>query len=179
MRPYRVEYVQLNGWESTLNGLWLAENAEWLLLRYVPVDYVVDGYVLVAKAHIAARGSEKKHRQVAQVLKLKGVKAAVPLAFQFAGLLETFRWLEQRYGLLHFYEEEQCAILGWVNEADAVHFWLDSLEPTGLVAAREPDEPPFEIAAVQVVCFADDYSESLKLLWRHKQGSNLLKTSDN
>jgi hypothetical protein len=179
MKPYRVEYVQLAGWEENITGLWLAENEDWLLLRYIPVDYVVDGYALIAKTHIADRGAEKKYQQVAQVLKLKGIKAEVPAGFQFAGLPEIFRWLEQQYGLVHFYDEEQSAFLGWVNESDAVHFWLDSLEPRGTVAAREADEPPFELAAVQIVCFADDYSESLKLLWQHKQRRKLLKTSDN
>ena len=179
MKPYRVEYVQLAGWERKLTGLWLAENEEWLLLRYVPEDYVIDGYALLAKSHIVARGSEKKERQVAQVLKLKGVKAEIPSGFRFCSLIKIMQWLEQKYGLIHFYDEEQAAFLGWVNEADLVHFWLDSLEPDGTVAVREIDERPFELAAVQILCFADDYSESLKLLWQHKQRPKFRKPSDN
>lgn len=51
--------MQLAGWETDQVGLWLAENEEWLLLRQIPVDYVVDGYLLLAKAHIISRKPAK------------------------------------------------------------------------------------------------------------------------
>lgn len=61
---YRVEYVQLAGWENDAVGLWVAENDEWLLLRHISVDYLVDGYVLLAKAHILGRRPGEHRRQV-------------------------------------------------------------------------------------------------------------------
>lgn len=83
MKPYRVEYVQLAGWEADQIGLWVAENRDWLLLRHIPVDYVIDGYVLLAKAHIVSRKPSKNRKQIEQILKLKGVEAEIPPHFQF------------------------------------------------------------------------------------------------
>ncbi|MBX0291069.1 hypothetical protein K3G63_11495 [Hymenobacter sp. HSC-4F20] len=179
MRSYRIEDVQLKGWEAEIAGLWLAENDDWLLLRYIPVDYVTDGYVLIAKQHIASRIPKKGRTQTAQVLKLKGVKAEVPLSFEFTDTADLLRWTEQQYGLIHFMEEEQGVFLGWLNEADSVHFWIDTLEPEGTVAVREADEAPFELRQIRLIVFDDDYSQSLKLLWQHKSKQALVKFSDN
>ncbi|GAB3287449.1 hypothetical protein [Hymenobacter tenuis] len=179
MKNYQVEYVQLEGWDADLTGLWLAENEDWLLLRFIPCDYQVDGYVLVAKQHIETRIPRKGRMQTEQVLKLKGVKAEAPLNFEFTGVADLLRWTEKQYGLVHFMEEEQSAFLGWINEVDPVHFWIDTLEPKGTLAAREPDECPFELSEIRVIVFDDDYSQSLKLLWQHKSKLDLLRTSDN
>jgi hypothetical protein len=179
MKPYRVEYVQLAGWEKKITGLWVAENEDWLLLHYIPCDYELDGYIILAKQHISSRKPDKSGKQVEQILKLKGVSATVPSAFVFADTLGLLRWTEKEYGVLEFMDEEESAFLGWLNEADAVHFWIDSLEPTGVVDARKPDERPFVLHEIQVIRFASDYAYSLKLLWQHKQRRNLLKTSDN
>lgn len=179
MKSYRVEDVQLKGWEADISGLWLAENDDWLLLRYIPVDYVTDGYVLLAKHHIATRIPKKGRKQTEQVLKLKGIKAEVPTGFEFMDTVELLRWMQQQYGLVHFMEEEQSAFLGWINEADPVHLWIDTLEPAGTVAAREADEAPFELSQIRLIVFDDDYSQSLKLLWQHKIKQALSKFSDN
>jgi hypothetical protein len=178
MKPYRVEYVQLAGWETDQVGLWVAENEDWLLLRHIPVDYVVDGYVLIAKTHIVSRKPDKDAKQVAQVLKLKGVKAEMPLDFQFQGVVEMLRWVEQHYGLIEFGDEEESTFFGWLTKADAVHFWATMLWSNGTTQPAEETEP-FVISEIQRICFATDYFNSMKLLWQHKQRRKLLKTSDN
>ena len=129
MKPYRVEYVQLAGWKADVVGLWLAENEDWLLLRQIPVDYVVDGYVLLAKEHIVSREPKRGRKQVEQVLRLKNVKAELPPNFAFQKTVEMLRWVEQQHGLIEFTDQEDCAFFGWINEAGPVHFWIDSLTP--------------------------------------------------
>jgi hypothetical protein len=179
MKSYRVELVQLVDWEKEIAGLLLAENEDWLLLHYNPCDYELDGYVLLAKSHIVSRKHTKASKQIEQVLKLKGVKAVVPAKFSFADTIALLRWAEQEYGLLEFMHEEASAFLGWLAAADAVHFWIDTLQPDGTRSVRQDDEPPFVIHEVQAIRFASDYAHSLKLLWQHKQRSNLRKPSDN
>jgi hypothetical protein len=179
MKPYRVEYVQLTGWETDQVGLWIAENEDWLLLRHIPVDYVVDGYVLLAKNHIASRKPGKGRKLVEQILKLKGVKAEIPPEFGFQNTVDTLRWVEHQYGLVEFANEEESIFLGWLRKADAVHIWIDFLTPKGTVDASDGEESPFVISEIQFVRFDTDYSNSLKLLWQHKQRRKLLKLSDN
>ncbi|RSK51332.1 hypothetical protein [Hymenobacter rigui] len=179
MRPYQVEYVQLHGWDAEIVGLWLAENEEWLLLHYIPVDYVVDGYVLISKAHIATRIPNKSQQQAELVLRLKGVKQDLPSDFRFADTLSLLRWTEQQYGLVHFVEEEDSTYLGWLNEADVVHFWIDTLEPNGTKDIREENEKPFAFHEIRLIVFGDDYSQSMKLLWQHHCNHELWETGNN
>ena len=179
MRPYRVEYVQLAGWETDEVGLWVAESPEWLLLRHVPADYVVDGYVLLAKVHILDRRPGENQAQVELVLQLKGIEAKPPPGFEFRPGLAMLRWVEQHYNLVEVADEEESSFFGWVNAADPVHFWLDFLTPEAELDARDQEDEPFAMAAVQIIRFDTDYFNSLKLLWQHKQRQQLRKPSDN
>lgn len=179
MNPYRVEYVRLAGWETNQVGLWVAENEDWLLLRHIPVDYVVDGYVLLAKNHIASRKPDKSRMLVEQVLKLKGIAAETPADFEFGDTVAMLRWVEHRYGLVEFADEEESIFFGWRHKADAAHIWFDFLTPRGTVDASDGEEKPLVISEIQVIRFDNDYFNSMKLLWQHKQRRKLLKPSDN
>ena len=179
MKPYRVEYVQIAGWEADVVGLWLAENQDWLLLRSIPVDYVVDGYVLVVKEHIVSRKPHRDRKQVEQVLKLKGIQPEVPPNFTFLKLVDMMGWVEQYYGLVEFTDKEECTFFGWVNEADAVHLWMDTLSANCTMRMRDDGNPPFVLSEIQLLHFDTDYFNSLKLLWQHKLRHKLLKPSDN
>ena len=179
MKPYRVEYVQLAGWEEDQVGLWLAENDDWLLLRHIPTDYRVDGYVLLVKEHIVSREPHRNRKQVEQVLKLKGVRPEMPPGFVFLDLVEMICWVAQHYGLVEFTDEEECSFFGWVNEADAVHLWVDTLSPNCTLRVRDNGKPPFVLSEIQLISFDNDYFNSLKLLWQHKSRPKLLKPSEN
>lgn len=157
MKPYRVEYVQLAGWEADVVGLWLAENEDWLLLRQIPVDYVVDGYVLLAKEHIVSREPDKRYRkQTEQILKLKEIKAELPPSFQFLETVEMLRWVERQYGLVEFATKEESAFFGWIYKADVVHLWVDSLTPKAKVDVRDRESSPYVISAIQIISFDTD-----------------------
>ena len=179
MKPYRVEYVQLAGWEEDQIGLWLAENEVWLLLRHIPVDYVVDGFVLLIKDHIVSRNPQSERKQVEQVLKLKGIQAQAPPGFTFLELVDMMRWVEQHYGLVEFTDEEDCSFFGWLKEADAVHLWVDTLSPNGSVRVRDNGNPPFVRSEIQLIRFDTDYFNSMKLLWQYKSKRHLISPSDN
>jgi hypothetical protein len=179
MKPHRVEYVQLAGWKADEVGLWVAENESWLLLRYIPADYAVDGYVLIVKKHIVSRKPHCNRKQVEQILKLKGIGADISLSFRFLDLLGMMQWVEQHYGLVEFTDEEESTFFGWVKKADAVHFWVDTLSPNCTVRVRNNGNPPFVLSEIQLIRFDTDYFNSIKLLWQHKSRQKLLKPSDN
>ncbi len=178
MKPYRVEYMQLAGWKADEVGLWLAENDEWLLLRHIPVDYVVDGYVLLSKEHIASRRPHKHRKQVERVLKLKGVKAEVPANFSFTGTVEMLRWVEEQYGLVEFTDQEESTFFGWIVKSDVVHVWPTLLRPNGTTQSAD-DTDPFVISEIQLIRFDTDYFNCMRLLWQHKQRLKLRKLSEN
>lgn len=164
MQLIRVEFVQLSGWEADVMGVWLGENDDWLLLRHIPVDYVVDGYVAIAKRHIKSRKPQPHREQVERVLKLKGINADLPAGFSFSHTVGLLRWVEQQYGLVQFQEEEDASFLGWLNTEDGTRFRINSLDSDG-DTDREFDTW-FDAEDIRLVCFDDDYFNSMKLLWQ-------------
>ena len=179
MKTYRVEYIQMIGWQADVVGLWVAENDDWLLLRSIPADFVVDGYVLLAKPHIASRKPKRRRNQVEQTLKLKGVEAEAPAGFVFHNVMGMLQWVEQRYGLVEFADEEESMFLGWIRKTDAVHFWLDMLTDDGTVSLNSMREQAFVISEIQVIYFDTDYFNSIKIYWQHMEQLKFTKPSDN
>ena len=48
----KVETYKIKGWREKETGLLIAENEEWVLVKHIPVDYMVDGYKLYQKKFI-------------------------------------------------------------------------------------------------------------------------------
>ncbi|UOQ72340.1 hypothetical protein [Hymenobacter cellulosilyticus] len=166
MRPYRVEYVQLDSWEAELVGLWLAENEQWLLLRNIPGDYVVDGYVLVAKSHIVGRKAPAGRKQTEQVLKLKGIGTDLPESFAFGSVVELLRYAERHFKLFQIQDEEETCFCGQLRDADETSFRINSLSPRAELDLNYDLRFPFdELVTIE---FGNDYLDSLQLLWHHK-----------
>ena len=133
MKSYRVEYVQLADFENYIVGLWLAENNDWILMRHLPVDYVVDGYILVAKVHIVERGVDQKRQQIARVLRLKGITIEIPEGFAFSNVVDMLSWIEQRHKLFQVQDEEDTCFCGQLRDSDETHFRINSLSPRAVL----------------------------------------------
>lgn len=166
MEPLRVEFLRLADWEDDVVGVWLAENDDWLLLRRIPVDYVVDGYALVAKQYLMTRQPGAGRKQTELVLRLKGIQPTVPPGFSFSDTLGLLRWVEQTYGLVQFQDEEEATFLGWLRCVEDTRFRIDALSANGRVDRAY--EAWFAAADVQIIEFDTDYFNSLKLLWQER-----------
>jgi len=59
---YKVETYEVTYWEDSESGLLIAENEEWILVKHIPVDYVIDGYRLYKKEFVAKRERTKKRK---------------------------------------------------------------------------------------------------------------------
>jgi hypothetical protein len=164
----KVERLKITGWEDEETGLLVAENEEWLVVRHIPVDYVVDGYKLYRKAFMEARTRTQKETLIERVLRLKGVKAERPTGFEFKGIAETLQWCEQKYGLFEFQDSDQTEVTyGRINQITNGTLMIDMITTTGEV--DEAYEYDFELDAIRVITFETDYFESIRLLSRDEQ----------
>ena len=166
MKPYRVEYVLLTDFEEYVTGLWLSENDDWLLMRRLPNDYLVDGYILVAKAHIVKRGVDQKRRQIARVLRLKGITTQVPESFAFGSIVNMLQWIEQRYRIFGIKDEEDTFFCGQFRDNDETDYRINSVSPR---AKLDLDHDLwFAFTDLILIEFDTDYLNSLLLLWQDK-----------
>ena len=63
----------LNRRKEIITGITMYIGNKWVLLRYIPVDYVIDGYVLIKRKHI--KDINRKEREIFKenVLRIKGL----------------------------------------------------------------------------------------------------------
>ena len=58
----KVEKYKIKDWDDSESGLLVSENDDWILVKHIPVDYVIDGYRLYKKEFIENRISTKNEK---------------------------------------------------------------------------------------------------------------------
>lgn len=158
-----VETYKIKGWEEPETGLLIAENDNWILVKHVPVDYVVDGYKLYAKKYIKSRETGEEEIQIAKVLTLKGVTPTPPKTFEFKEVGEMLIWSESVYGLFEFQDEaEEELFYGKINLMKKNKFMIDMVLADGQIDNAYDYE--FSLKKIRAITFEADYFECIRLL---------------
>ncbi|WP_062059856.1 hypothetical protein [Aquimarina longa] len=171
----KVETYTIKGWEEKETGLLIDENEDWILVKHIPVDYVIDGYRLYRKNTIQKRKSKSKEEKIARVLRLKNIEIKAPSTFKFTNSIDILRWCEQQYGLFEFQDTEASLFYGKLSSATDHIFIIDMIQPDGSIEKQyNYDFLPSDIVSIT---FETDYFESIRLLMNDelRKGSTLLK----
>ncbi|WP_242919680.1 hypothetical protein [Pontibacter liquoris] len=177
----KVETFHIASWEEPETGLVIDENDEWVLVKYIPVDYQIDGYKIYKKAFIEERSRSSKEAAIENVLRLKGVKVEYPEGFSFGSTINLFgstvhllKWSEQKYGLFEFQDNSETeAFYGKISQVTDSLLKIDMIKADGSVEVKYDYE--FEINVIRAIAFESDYFLSMKLLWQDKMKNNTLQ----
>lgn len=172
----KVESYKIKGWRDKETGLLIAENEDWILVKHIPVDYLVDGYKLFQKKFIKKRISGASEEQIAKVLELKKVKEILPKGFQFESAFDTLKWVEKTYGLFEFQDKEETDLFyGRLNQIENDYFIIDMVTADGII--EKEYEYDFSINKIRAITFESDYFNSIRLLMREElKKTRLVKT---
>lgn len=167
-KSMKVERLKIADWEDEATGLLIAENEEWLLVRHIPVDYVVDGYKLYRKEFIEKRTHTSKEVPVERVLRLKGVGEEKPVDFNFGDVGAMLKWCEEKYGLFEFQDFDQTQLFyGRINSMAEGILVIDMIKANG--EEEKAYDYDFELDEIRVITFETDYFDSIRLLWLDEQ----------
>ena len=167
----KVETYRVTGWEDVERGLIVAENDEWLLVKHIPIDYIVDGYKLYRKAFIASRESGNGEEKVARVLKLKGVEATAPKGFKLRSVKKMLTWSEKTYGIFEFQQKVEDELYYGKNATiEKKKLVMDIISPDGLI--DDAYEYEFSLKKIRVVSFDSDYFHAIRLLMEDEMKNN-------
>lgn len=159
----KVETFKIKSWKEEETGLVVAENDDWILVKYIPTDYAVDGYKLYRKKFVKKRVSNEIEAQIARVLKLKKVNTDLPDGFEFTNVIDTLKWVETRYGLFEFQEKKEIELFyGKINQHQKNIFVIDMIMEDGKIE-RDFDYD-FSTKSIRAISFESDYFESIRLL---------------
>ncbi|MDC8003926.1 hypothetical protein POV27_07670 [Aureisphaera galaxeae] len=161
----KVETYKIKDWEDSEQGLLLAENEQWILVKHIPVDYVIDGYRLYHKGFVEERSSTVQDAQIEKVLRLKNVEDAPPANFSFADTLGLLDWVESNYGIFEFQDDDESELFyGKKNRIENNALIIDMIHSDGSVEVDYDYE--FNLDEIRVITFESDYHTSIQLLWR-------------
>ncbi|WP_106794758.1 hypothetical protein [Aquimarina sp. Aq78] len=158
----KVETYKITGWEEKETGLLISENEDWILVKHIPVDYVVDGFKLYRKKTVKKRKSKTKEGKISRVLKLKNIKTDVPDGFKFGNTLEILQWSEKKHGVFEFQDNEAEIFYGKLNQTKENIFNIDLVNSDGSIEKNYDYD--FLTDDITAITFETDYFESVRLL---------------
>jgi hypothetical protein len=167
----KVMSFHLRGWEEPEMGLVLDENDDWVLVKHLPAEYVVDGYRLYRNKFISNRSSGTEEERVARVLQLKKVDGKRPAGFRFGTTLEMLKWMQDHFGSFEFQEgDDPDLFYGRVHSAADGLMVMEMIDADGHGEVDEDHDHVLE--QISVISFGSDYLYSLDLLYKDNLSKN-------
>ncbi len=161
----KVETFLIEDWEDTETGLLLEENKDWILVKHIPVDYLIDGYKLFRKSAIKERIHSDIETNIEKVLRLKNISHSVPSGFEFSDTLNLLKWAEANFEILEFQDDSESELIyGKLKRVDGDEFTIDFINADGTVDPLFDYE--FSLEAIRIISFDSDYHQSIRLLYK-------------
>jgi hypothetical protein len=153
--------VKFTDRKTPIDGYIVDYNDEWTLMKYNPVDYIIDGYIIFRNKNIESyrRDKDEKWREI--VINLKGLQPSEKDVIQINDLENILRYLTDNFGVFQVYTKSETACyLGKLKSIDKKEFLIDSLNPKG----KWDGQMKFKNGEIRVIEFDTDYINSLKLV---------------
>lgn len=136
-------------------------NEDWTLMKYNPVDYIIDGYIIFRHKNIEdfCRKADEKWRE--KVINLKGLQPTDKDIIPLTDLETILKYLTDSFGVFQvFTKSETICYLGRLKSIDSKELILDDLNPKG----EWKGQIKFRTGDIRIIEFDTDYINSLKLV---------------
>jgi hypothetical protein len=157
----RLISIRFTDRKTPIYGYVVDYSDDWTLMKYNPVDYIIDGWIILRHKNIEGfrASAEEKFRE--KVVRLKGIKIQKSDLVPLADLGSILRHLTVKHGLFQLYTKSETACyVGRVNSVDEKQLVIDSLNAKGKWDGRMKFRPN----DIRVIEFDTDYLNSLKLV---------------
>jgi hypothetical protein len=160
----KVESYKITGWKKSDVGILIAENNEWILVKHITSDYIIDGYKIYNKEFVDQRINSEFEKELERKIKFKERILNKPNDFKFTDTIRLLKWIEKKYGLFAFQDEDEHEIVyGKINRLTKYGIVLDVIKVNGSVDCNYE----FDIDEIRVITLETDYHISIGLLSRN------------
>ena len=164
MRKFTGRLISLSFKDiEPIKGILLDYDDDWILLRSNPVDFILDGYCVVANRNLKKLRLGEKWTE--SVLKLKGrptLKSKIPVN----SLESMLRILTKKYGVFALRTKKRGSCwLGKLKSIDDKSLVIDDFTPR----ARWDGHKKFKVKDIRAVEFDTEYINSLKLVLTNRR----------
>jgi len=147
--------------KTPIYGYVVDYNDDWTLMKYNPVDYIIDGYIIFRHKNIEGfrRASDEKWRE--KVINLKGLQPTDKDIIPLTDLETILKYLTDNLGVFQVYTKSETACyLGRLKSIDKKELLMDNLNPKG----KWEGQMKLRTDGIRVIEFDTNYINSLKLV---------------
>ncbi len=151
--------IRLRGHKDFINGITLKIGKEWILLKYIPVDYVFDGYILVRTKYIHDIVREENEIFTETVVSLKDTSNEPEvLNFDLDSVDNFFyNFMEDKTVIQFDFHDDTVCYLGRIIKLFEKSFQVKVLDPKG----NWVENSSYIIDRIRTIRFDNDYINSL------------------
>ena len=155
--------------KEVINGFLIDYSDEWILLKNNPVDFIIDGFVLVKNKNIERIYRDEEHEFTEKVIRLKGLKTNAKDIIPIKDLASILDFIDKKYGLFQISKKSATsAYLGKLIKLDNEELIIDFLD----TKAQFGGELSFNPEKIRLIEFDTDYINSLGLVVKNSENKH-------
>lgn len=156
----RVVSITLKS-KISFQGVLINLSDDWCYLKYIPVDYIVDGYVLINRRYILDIGVTNQEEFAENILRLKGLISKKSRILDIDNNIKLLSDLQEKIGIIKVeLKDHHKAYIGKINLVREHSIKVHLFSPNATWLRVET----FLFKEIRAIYFDDDYINSLKLV---------------
>ncbi|WP_129021430.1 hypothetical protein [Edaphocola flava] len=156
-----VVSLKVKNRRTPICGVVLEYNDHWTLMKSNPVDYVIDGYMLINNKKVSAFRQDEEELFKQNIVQRKGVLSGTSGLMLSENETALFFTIQNTYGLLQFeLKSEKICYIGSIIDVQSEQITVQLVDSY----ARKTDTMDILINEIVSVHFDNDYTNSLKLV---------------
>ena len=162
----QIVSFKLKDRKELISGYIIDYNDDWTLLKFNPVDYIIDGYVILRNNNIKAFCREEDEKWREKVINLKGLKPNNNDLIPLTNLENILTYLTDKFGIFQVYKKSgNACYLGRLKSIESEKLVMDDIDTKG----KWTGKLKLKTIDISVIEFDTDYINSLKLILKTKK----------
>ena len=151
--------IEFSDIKDYFSGFLLDFNDDLILLRNNPVDFVIDGFIILRNKNLEAIISDDDTQFNEKVIRLKEIKLTDDTLIPLTNLEIILSFLTKKFGVFQLATKKSSAVyLGKLSEFNQDDFFIEFLNTKGVFDG----EISFKSKKIKVIDFDTDHINSLK-----------------
>ncbi|MDX6183281.1 hypothetical protein SGQ44_12400 [Flavobacterium sp. Fl-77] len=147
--------------KEIFTGFLIDYSDDWILLKNNPVDFIIDGFVILRNKNIEAIERDQELEFTEKVIRMKGLKTNADDIIPIRDLASIIHFITAKYGIFQIAKKSaKSAYLGKLIELNDEELTIDFLDTKGYFGG----ELSFNPEKIRVIEFDTDYINSFKLV---------------